>query len=79
MTNDRHTLTEALCPGCVYYPPNLPRHAYAEDDWAMLQARTCSFEHTPGSDDCLSSRKTSCSLVDLAALQKRHSAAHDAT
>lgn len=53
------------CFGCVYYPPNLPPHAYAADDWAMLQARTCSFEHVPGTADCLASRKTSCSLVDL--------------
>ncbi len=53
------------CAGCVYYPPNLPRHAYAEADWDMLQARACSFEHVPGSPDCLACRKTSCSLVDL--------------
>lgn len=55
-----------FCAGCVYYPPNLPRPAYAAEDWAMLQARACSFEHAPGSADCLSSRKTSCSLLDLA-------------
>jgi hypothetical protein len=22
-----------LCFGCVYYPPNLPRHAYEQADW----------------------------------------------
>lgn len=65
------------CFGCVYYPPNLPRHAYAEDDWAMLQARSCSFEHAPGTPECLASRKTSCSLVDLEAMQKSRGAAHD--
>ncbi len=57
------------CSGCVYYPPNLPPQAYSEADWAMLQARSCAFEHRPGSADCLASRKTSCSLVDLAATQ----------
>jgi hypothetical protein len=57
---------EVPCAACVYHPPNLPPQAYSGDDWAMLQARTCAFEHAPGSDDCLASRKTSCSLVDLA-------------
>lgn len=56
------------CPGCVYYPPNLPRHAYADDDWAMLQALSCAFEHVPGDPDCQATRKTSCSLLDLAAM-----------
>lgn len=55
------------CSGCVYYPPNLPPQAYSEADWVMLQARSCAFEHSPGSADCLATRKTSCSLVDLAA------------
>ena len=64
------TATEAHCFGCVYYPPNLPPHAYAEDDWAMLQARTCSFDYTPGTPDCMTSRKTSCSLVDLDAMRR---------
>lgn len=54
-----------LCFGCVYYPPNLPRQAYALEDWSMLQARQCAFEHAPGAADCLATRKTSCSLVDL--------------
>lgn len=31
----------------------------------MLQSLYCSFKHAPGSDECLASRKTSCSLVDL--------------
>lgn len=57
-----------LCFGCVYYPPNLPRQAYALEDWEMLQARQCSFECLPGEADCLATRKTSCSLVDLGAL-----------
>lgn len=67
MTDSIKQTSEDHCFGCVYYPPNLPPSAYAEADWAMLQARTCSFEHTPGTDDCLASRKTSCNLVDLAA------------
>ena len=62
--------TEEYCLGCVYYPPNLPPNAYSEADWAMLQARTCAFEHAPGTEDCLASRKTSCSLVDLAAMRQ---------
>jgi hypothetical protein len=64
-------LPEDVCAGCVYYPPNLPRQAYADDDWTMLQARACSFEHVPASADCLASRKTSCSLVDLRAMGAR--------
>lgn len=66
MTDRLNPTSEDHCFGCVYFPPNLPPNAYAEADWAMLQARSCAFEHTPGTDDCLASRKTSCSLVDLA-------------
>jgi len=62
---------EELCFGCVYYPPNLPLDAYAPKDWEMLQSRQCSFEHMPGDTDCLATRKTSCSLVDLEALKHR--------
>jgi hypothetical protein len=57
-----------LCFGCVYFPPNLPRQRYAEDDWNMLQERACSFEHYPGDAACMATRKTSCSLVDLSLL-----------
>jgi hypothetical protein len=56
-----------LCFGCVYYPPNLPRNRYADEDWAMLQQRVCSFEHIPGDKGCQATRKTSCSLIDLSA------------
>lgn len=56
---------EDLCFGCVLFPPNLPRRMYAVEDWNMLQARSCSFEHLPGDEGCLASRKTSCELVDL--------------
>ncbi len=59
--------TEEFCVGCVFYPPNLPAQAYPEADWAMLQARSCAFEYAPGTPDCQVTRKTSCSLVDLAA------------
>lgn len=68
---------EEHCSGCVYHPPNLPRSAYSETDWAMLQMYMCSFEHTPGTDDCLASQKTSCSLVDLATTQRHISASHE--
>ncbi|MDT3707821.1 MAG: hypothetical protein ROZ09_13440 [Thiobacillus sp.] len=60
-----------LCVGCVYFPPNLPRRSYAKEDWDMLQQRACSFEHAPGDADCVGSRKTSCSLVDLTLLDQR--------
>jgi hypothetical protein len=60
-----------LCWGCVYYPPNLPGHAYSEEDWAMLQSLHCSFNHVPASAECLTSRKTSCSLVDLERLRHK--------
>ena len=56
---------DELCFGCVYYPPNLPSQAYAREDWEMLQARQCSFEHMPGDAGCQATRKTSCLLVDL--------------
>lgn len=56
---------DALCRGCVYFPPNLPRQRYAAEDWAMLQALTCSLENQPDDAGCQATRKTSCSLVDL--------------
>lgn len=55
--------THELCFGCVYFPPNLPRQAYSEDDWKMLQARQCSFAYPPDGDDCRQARKASCALV----------------
>jgi len=54
-----------LCFGCVYYPPNLPPTAYSAEDWTLLQVLACSHEHEPGSEACLVTRKTSCSIVDL--------------
>ncbi len=63
---DISALTEQYCFGCVLYPPNLPPYAYAEADWAVLQYMTCSLEHSPGTEECKASRKTSCSLVELA-------------
>ena len=54
------------CFGCVYYPPNLPPNAYAPDDYNMLQKKSCSFDFLPGDEPCMETRKTSCSLVDLA-------------
>ena len=58
-------LKEELCLGCVYYPPNLPEHAYSTDDFTMLQQKDCSFDHVPGEQNCLHTRKTSCSIVDM--------------
>jgi hypothetical protein len=65
--NNPDQATHELCSGCVYYPPNLPSHAYATPDWVELQARACAFDHTPGTVNCMTSRKTSCSLLDLEA------------
>lgn len=65
MRHDANALTEQYCFGCVFYPPNLPPHAYAEADWALLQSMRCSLEHAPGTESCLHGRKTSCGLVDL--------------
>jgi len=56
---------EEHCLGCVYYPPNLPLNAYAAEDYRMLQQKNCSFDLEPGDQDCMETRKTSCSLVDL--------------
>ena len=58
-------LREELCMGCVYYPPNLPQHAYPIDDYRMLQQKECSFDHVPGEGNCMDTRKTSCSIVDM--------------
>jgi len=54
-----------LCEGCVYFPPNLPSHAYSKEDWEVLQKKSCSFDFQAGGVDCTSTRKISCSLVDL--------------
>ena len=57
------------CSNCVYYPPNLPPHAYSQDDYEFLQEKSCSFDFQPHDTDCQITRKTSCSLVDLKASQ----------
>ena len=66
--SEKITEPDELCLGCVYFPPNLPRKMYADEDWAMLQQRLCSFEYQPGDGGCQATRKTSCSLVDLTSL-----------
>lgn len=63
------TMSKEHCIGCVYYPPNLPPSAYAEEDYRMLQTKSCSFDHRPDDEGCRITRKTSCSLVDLQHLQ----------
>lgn len=55
--------TQELCFGCIYFPPNLPRQAYSDNDWTMLQSRQCSFDYSPDGNDCQQTRKTSCALV----------------
>lgn len=68
MNSTTHEANEH-CAGCVYYPPNLPPHAYAEEDYRMLQEKLCSFDFVPGDPGCNGTRKTSCSLVDLEQLR----------
>jgi len=58
------------CLSCVYYPPNLPASAYPEADHRMLQKKRCSFDFQPGDAHCRTTRKTSCSLVDLENLKQ---------
>jgi len=58
------------CLACVFYPANLPAHAYSAEDYRMLQAKDCCFEFQPGDQDCEQTRKTSCSLLDLEHLKK---------
>lgn len=58
------------CAGCVYYPPNLPANAYSEKDYRMLAEKCCAFDFQPMDEDCSSTRKTSCSLVDLEHLER---------
>ena len=59
------TENNEFCIGCVYYPPNLPSKAYATEDYNMLQEKNCSFDFLAGEQDCIETRKTSCSLLDL--------------
>ena len=53
------------CSGCVYYPPNLPQDLYSEEDWGLLQSKTCSYDARPGDSMCEAMRKNSCSLLSL--------------
>lgn len=57
--------TEETCMGCVYYPPNLPRSLYSDEDWELVQGKECSFDAEPGDGMCNAMRKSSCSLVSL--------------
>ena len=59
------------CTQCVFYPPNLPADAYPAEDYAMLQRKSCSFDFQPADADCLQTRKTSCSLLDLERTQSK--------
>lgn len=54
-----------LCGRCVYYPPNLPSDKYPDEDWAVLQQKTCSYDFQVGDENCKLTRKTSCSIVNL--------------
>ncbi|MBU2803070.1 hypothetical protein HFV02_12590 [Acidithiobacillus caldus] len=68
--NKENIAKDSLCISCVYFPPNLPEDKYPPEDWLELQSKQCSFDLTPGSDECQGTRKTSCSLVDLSCESK---------
>jgi len=66
----RSGIVNELCVSCVFHPPNLPAHAYPEEDYRMLQEMNCSFDFQPGDENCHATRKTSCSLVALENLKQ---------
>lgn len=59
------TENEDLCSMCVYFPVNLPEIAYSREDYLMLQKKECSYDFNAGSEGCIATRKTSCSVVDM--------------
>jgi hypothetical protein len=61
---------DEYCLGCVFYPPNLPESAYSAEDYALLQQKTCAYDFMPADGHCMLTRKTSCSVVDMASLNK---------
>ena len=54
-----------LCKSCVYYFKNLPKSAYPEEEWKVIEELQCSIDAKPGDDLCKIFRKSSCSLVNL--------------
>jgi hypothetical protein len=58
------------CKVCVYHPPNLPANACSEEDYQMLLEKECSFDFLPLDENCQTTRKTSCSIVDLKNLKQ---------
>lgn len=60
-----------LCSMCVYFPENLPEVAYSREDYLMLQEKECSYDYIAGSESCIATRKTSCSVVDMENLMKQ--------
>lgn len=62
---------EELCSMCVYLPENLPAFAYSSEDYAMLKEKDCSYDFIAGSIQCMATRKTSCSVVDMENLMKQ--------
>jgi len=63
-------ITNEHCEVCVYYPPNLPASAYSEEDYQMLLEKERSFDFLPLDENCQTTRKTSCSIVDLEKLKQ---------
>ncbi|WP_457599721.1 hypothetical protein [Hydrogenivirga sp.] len=54
-----------LCETCVYYVKNLPREAYPEEEWKLIEKLECSIDAEPGDKVCELFRKSSCSIVNL--------------
>jgi len=59
-----------LCKTCVYYVKNLPREAYPEEEWKLLEELECSLDAEPEDSMCKIFRKSSCSIVDLGGKDK---------
>jgi len=58
-------MKQEQCSGCVYYPPNLPKDQYSEEDWELVRNKNCSYDASPGDSMCNSMRRNSCRLVSL--------------
>ncbi|XGI84127.1 hypothetical protein ACEU6E_02445 [Halorutilales archaeon Cl-col2-1] len=54
-----------ICESCVYYPPNLQRADYSDEEWEELQSVDCSVGAEPGDEVCDEFRTDSCDLVSL--------------
>ncbi len=60
-----------ICKTCVYYVENLPRSAYPEEEWKVIESLKCSIDAKPGDELCKVFRKSSCSIVNLKGGEER--------